>query len=75
MSSISNNVKNIAVVNSEAILKEKIYSYEEALQSSVEYFNGDELAAKVFVDKYALRTEKQQMVEKSPDQMHRRIAK
>lgn len=75
MSSISNNVKNIAVVNSEAILKEKIYSYEEALQSSVEYFNGDELAAKVFVDKYALRNEKQQMVEKSPDQMHRRIAK
>jgi ribonucleoside-diphosphate reductase alpha chain len=75
MSSISNNVKNIAVVNGEAILKEKIYSYEEALQSSAEYFNGDELAAKVFVDKYALRNEKQQMVEKSPDQMHRRIAK
>jgi ribonucleoside-diphosphate reductase alpha chain len=75
MSNISHNVKNITVVNSEAVLKEKTYNYEDALQSSTEYFNGDELAAKVFVDKYALRNESQQMVEKNPDQMHRRIAK
>ncbi len=53
----------------------KTYTYEEALQSSIEYFNGDELAAKVFVDKYALRNSNLSLLEPTPDEMHRRIAK
>lgn len=53
----------------------KSFSYEEALSASVEYFGGDELAAKVFVDKYALRDLNQRILEKTPDDMHRRIAK
>lgn len=53
----------------------KIYSEEEVYQASLEYFGGDELAAKVFVDKYALRDSDLNLVEKTPEDMHRRIAK
>lgn len=53
----------------------KIYSYEEVIKCSEEYFNGDELAAKVWVDKYALRDLQNNILEKSPDDMHRRLAK
>lgn len=53
----------------------KTYSREEALKKSIEYFNGDELAAEVFVTKYAMRNEKLELVECTPDQMHRRLAK
>lgn len=53
----------------------KTYTYEEALASSIEYFNGDELAAKVFIDKYALRNADQKIIENTPEKMHRRIAK
>lgn len=51
-----------------------MYSYEEALQESVKYFNGDELAASVFF-KYALRDDKDNLLESNPEQMHRRLAK
>jgi ribonucleoside-diphosphate reductase alpha chain len=50
------------------------YTYDEALAASKEYFNGDGLAAKVFLDKYALRDNQQHLVEKTPEDMHRRIA-
>lgn len=53
----------------------KLYTYEEALEASTEYFNGDDLAARVFVDKYALRGKSQDLKEKTPADMHRRIAK
>jgi ribonucleoside-diphosphate reductase alpha chain len=51
------------------------YTYEEALKASSAYFNGDELAAKVFLDKYALRDNEQRLLEKTPTDMHRRISK
>lgn len=51
----------------------KTYTYDEAILASTEYF-GDELAAKVFVDKYALRNSKMELIEKTPDDMHRRMA-
>lgn len=51
------------------------YSYEEAFEESLKYFNQDELAARVFVDKYALRSNKDELLEKSPINMHWRIAK
>lgn len=53
----------------------KIYSYEEAFESSKEYFDGDSLAAKVFVDKYALRDAEMNILEKEPSDMHWREAK
>lgn len=50
------------------------YSAEEAYQASLEYFNGDELAARVWVNKYALKDSYGAIYEKTPDDMHRRIA-
>ena len=55
--------------------KTTAYSYEEAVSASTEYFNGDDLAARVFVDKYALRDSEDRILEKTPEGMHRRIAK
>ena len=52
-------------------MNKKEYNYKE----SIKYFNGDELAGKVFVDKYALKDEKENQLEYSPDEMHRRLAK
>lgn len=52
-----------------------MYSYEEVLNASTEYFGGDDLAAKVLVDKYCLRNEKDEFLEKTPDDMFLRIAK
>ena len=52
-----------------------MYSYDFALEESKKYFNGDELAAKVFLDKYALRNENAEILEKTPEEMHWRIAK
>ncbi len=54
--------------------KPKTYTFKEALKASTEYFNGDELAANVWVNKYALKDSSGYIYEKSPDEMHRRIA-
>lgn len=56
-------------------MKTKTYTYEEALQSSIEYFKGDELAATVWINKYALKDSYGNIYEKNPTDMHRRIAK
>lgn len=53
----------------------EIYSYEEALKASLEYFRNDDLAAKVFLQKYALKDRSGNLYEKTPDDMHRRLAK
>jgi ribonucleoside-diphosphate reductase alpha chain len=50
-------------------------TYENALENSKSYFNGDDLAAKVFIDKYALRNENGDLLESNPDDLHRRMAK
>ena len=51
------------------------YSFDEVYQTSLAYFNGDELAARVWVNKYAMKDSFGNIYEKSPEQMHRRIAK
>jgi len=53
----------------------KIYSLEEAFKASVAYFKGDELAARVWVNKYALKDSFGNIFELTPDDMHRRLAK
>lgn len=50
------------------------YSFEEAFEASLKYFNGDELAARVWVNKYAMKDSFGHIFEKSPEQMHWRIA-
>lgn len=51
------------------------YSYSQVYEASIEYFSGDEFAAKVFVDKYALQTPQGEYLELTPSDMHRRLAK
>ena len=51
----------------------KQYTPEEIMKSSVDYFHGDELAANVWMNKYALRDE-DRIYELNPDMMHRRLA-
>ncbi|MBD1260229.1 adenosylcobalamin-dependent ribonucleoside-diphosphate reductase [Maribacter polysiphoniae] len=53
----------------------KTFSQEEAYQSSLAYFKGDDLAAQVWVNKYALKDSEGNIYELNPDDMHRRIAK
>lgn len=50
------------------------YSYEEAFQATLAYFDGDELAARVWVNKYAMKDSFGNIYEKSPADMHRRLA-
>lgn len=56
-------------------METKHYSYDEAYQSSLEYFGGDELAARVWVNKYALKDSFGNIYEKNPHDMHLRLAK
>ncbi len=51
------------------------YTYEEAYQASLAYFGGDELAARVWVSKYAMKDSYGVIYENSPEQMHWRIAR
>ena len=52
----------------------KVYTFEEAFKTSLNYFTGDELAAKVWVNKYALKDAFGNIYEKSPEDMHHRLA-
>lgn len=53
----------------------KTYTQDEAFEASVAYFKGDDLAARVWVNKYALKDSEGNLYEKTPNDMHRRIAK
>ncbi len=52
----------------------KRYTSDEAYQGALEYFNGDELAARVWASKYALKDSYGNLYERTPDDMHHRIA-
>ncbi len=52
-----------------------MHSYEEAHKHSIDYFEGDELAASVFIGKYALKNHEGEYIELTPEDMHKRIAK
>ena len=53
---------------------ENTYTYDEAFEASLEYFGGDELAARVWVNKYAMKDSFGHIFERSPRDMHHRIA-
>ena len=53
----------------------KTFTYEEAFNTSLKYFGGDELAARVWVNKYAMKDSFGNIYEKSPEDMHWRIAR
>ena len=50
------------------------YTYEEAYEATLKYFGGDELAARVWTSKYALKDSLGHLYELTPDDMHHRIA-
>ena len=53
---------------------QKTYTYDEAFEASLKYFGGDELAARVWVNKYAMKDSQGRLYECSPADMHRRLA-
>ena len=55
-------------------LDRKTYTFDEAFKASLDYFTGDELAAKVWVNKYALKDAFGNIYEESPNDMHHRLA-
>ena len=56
-------------------MEQPVYTYDEAYRASLDYFDGDELAARVWVSKYALKDSFGNIFEKSPADMHGRIAR
>ena len=52
----------------------KTYSYDEAYRATLAYFDGDELAARVWVNKYAMKDSAGNIYEQTPTDMHWRIA-
>ncbi|WP_234110668.1 adenosylcobalamin-dependent ribonucleoside-diphosphate reductase [Chryseobacterium sp. R2A-55] len=57
-----------------ATKKKTIYTYDDAYRATLDYFEGDDLAAKVWVSKYALKDSDGNIYEQTPDDMHRRIS-
>lgn len=55
-------------------MERQTYTYDEAFEASLQYFKGDELAARVWVNKYAVKDSFGNIFEKSPEDMHWRIA-
>jgi len=55
-------------------VEKQTYTYDEAFEASLQYFKGDELAARVWVNKYAVKDSFGNIFEKSPEDMHWRIA-
>ena len=55
-------------------MENKTYTYKESFKGALEYFDGDELAARVWVNKYAVKDSFGKIYEKSPEEMHWRIA-
>ena len=65
---------NSTVAETTATKKQKTLSFNEAFKASVKYFKGDELAARVWVNKYALKDSDGNIYEETPDAMHHRLA-
>ena len=61
-------------VNLKIKVERQTYTYDEAFEASLQYFKGDELAARVWVNKYAVKDSFGNIFEKSPEDMHWRIA-
>ncbi len=55
-------------------VKEAIYSFDEAMAATVQYFKGDEMAAKVWVSKYAIKDSFGNIYERTPEDMHWRLS-
>jgi len=59
---------------SEVKKQRQVFTQEKAYQASLKYFKGDDLAARVWVNKYALKDSDGNIFEQTPDDMHHRLA-
>jgi ribonucleoside-diphosphate reductase alpha chain len=75
LTSVESEMENSAERKSENKASKNTCNFDEALASSIEYFKGDELAATVWINKYALKDSYGKLYERTPDDMHRRLAK
>ena len=74
--SVDQNQVNLAEATPKNdVTMKKSYSFDEAFAEATKYFNGDELAANVWINKYALKDSDGNIFESNPDQMHHRLAK
>ncbi|MGY0391963.1 adenosylcobalamin-dependent ribonucleoside-diphosphate reductase [Bizionia sp. KMM 8389] len=62
-------------IETKPVAEPKTYTQEEAFEASLKYFKGDDLAARVWINKYALKDSQGNIYELSPNDMHNRIAK
>lgn len=69
------NGKPTVSPNGKSNHERKSFSYKQVFPRALEYFNGDELAANVWINKYALKDSKGNIYELTPNDMHRRLAK
>ena len=60
--------------NQQNSLKRTTYTYDDVIKSATKYFDGDELAASVWLNKYALKDSAGNLYERTPDDMHKRLA-
>ncbi len=58
-----------------ALTKVKTFGFDEVVKAATKYFEGDELAATTWMNKYAMKTKSGEYLEKTPDDMHKRMAK
>jgi len=58
----------------EETIKTNLFTYQDVLKTSLDYFNGDELAATTWINKYCLKDKSGNYLEKTPDDMHKRMA-
>lgn len=66
--------ENYIKPENEIVIPMEAFSHAEVLEAATEYFKGDTLAAGVWMNKYALKNSEGDIFEKTPEQMHRRIA-
>lgn len=59
----------------EEVIKDVKHSYENVVSKCLEYFNGDDLASEVWINKYCLKNNAGELFEETPDDMHKRMAK
>ena len=68
-------MKKYSVGSNEELQKNSIVTVEEARKATNDYFCGDELATQVWINKYALKDSAGNLYERSPEDMHRRMAR
>ncbi|MCQ2283385.1 MAG: adenosylcobalamin-dependent ribonucleoside-diphosphate reductase [Bacteroidales bacterium] len=73
-SSLQKNIQPVNDIEEKSSPVRKIYTKSEILADVVSYFGGDELAAGVWIDKYALKDKDGQLLERTPEEMHHRLA-